>query len=150
MANGLAGGLADQAYPPHTAVDGAQVQGGGPISPLVATVHAGVVRAVEFYACERRAVFFAEPIEVQLYGAIHYAIAQLPALGIEALVGDGLLIDLKLSQTELGDLVATTRESINKQVRIWTEKDVLKMNGGFITIRDVDELERLAAGFNVD
>jgi CRP-like cAMP-binding protein len=31
--------------------------------------------------------------------------------------GDGVRIDLQLSQTVLGDMVGTTRESINKQVR---------------------------------
>ena len=65
------------------------------------------------------------------------------AYGIE--VGNGLKIDLKLSQTELGDLIATTRESINKQMRLWAEEGILSMEQGYVTIHRIDSLESLAA-----
>jgi CRP-like cAMP-binding protein len=56
----------------------------------------------------------------------------------------GIRIDLRLSQTELGDLVATTRESVNKQVRDWTQQGVLTMERGFVTLHRPDRLESLA------
>lgn len=56
----------------------------------------------------------------------------------------GLRLDLRLSQEEWGDLVGTTRESINKQLRAWTEEGLITMDHGYIVIRDRRELERLA------
>jgi CRP-like cAMP-binding protein len=67
--------------------------------------------------------------------------------GVET--GDGTRIDLRLSQTELGDLVATTRESINKQMRAWSEEGVVSMERGYVTIHTPDALESLA-GFTSD
>jgi len=57
---------------------------------------------------------------------------------------EGLRIDMKINQTELGDLVATTRESINKQLRTWSEEHVASMTGGFITIHDEGALREIA------
>ncbi len=56
---------------------------------------------------------------------------------------EGILIDLKLSQTEWGDLVGATRESINTQLRAWTEDGILKFDRGYITIQRLDALEAL-------
>ena len=56
---------------------------------------------------------------------------------------EGLRIELKLSQSELGDLVSTTRESINKQLRAWSEEGVATMSGGFVTILDEDAMRRV-------
>jgi CRP-like cAMP-binding protein len=56
---------------------------------------------------------------------------------------EGLRIEIKINQTELGDLVATTRESINKQLRAWSEEGVAAMSGGFVTILDEDALRRV-------
>jgi len=56
----------------------------------------------------------------------------------------GLRLDLKLSQEEWGDLVGTTRESINKQLRSWTEDGLITVDHGYIIIRDRRELEKLA------
>jgi len=58
----------------------------------------------------------------------------------------GLRIDLKLSQEEWGDLVGTTRESINKQLRAWTDEGILSVDRGYIVIHRRDGLERLARG----
>jgi CRP-like cAMP-binding protein len=57
---------------------------------------------------------------------------------------DGIRIDLKLSQTEIGDLVATTRESVNKQMKSWSGEGMVSMKGGIITIHRIDDLEALA------
>jgi CRP-like cAMP-binding protein len=57
---------------------------------------------------------------------------------------EGIRIDLKLSQAEIGDLVATTRESINKQMKAWSEEGLVSMKSGIVTIHRVDDLEALA------
>ena len=69
------------------------------------------------------------------------------AYGVET--SDGIRIDLKLSQTEIGDLVATTRESINTQMKAWSEEGMVSMKGGIVTIHRIDDLEALA-GFAGD
>ena len=56
----------------------------------------------------------------------------------------GLRLDLKLSQEEWGDLVGTTRESVNKQLRAWTEEGLITVDHGYIVIHDRRELEKLA------
>jgi CRP-like cAMP-binding protein len=56
---------------------------------------------------------------------------------------DGVRIEMKINQSELGDLVATTRESINKQFRAWSEEGVASMSGGFVTILDVEKLQEI-------
>jgi CRP-like cAMP-binding protein len=62
---------------------------------------------------------------------------------------DGIRIDLKLSQGELGDLVATSRESINKQIKSWSEEGLLSMKNRVVTVHRIDDLEALA-GFAGD
>lgn len=55
----------------------------------------------------------------------------------------GTRIGLRLSQQELGNMVATTRESINKQLRQWQKKEIISIDKGFITIRNRPALELL-------
>ena len=55
---------------------------------------------------------------------------------------DGSLrISLKLSQQDLGNLMGTTRESVNKQMRGWVEDGVVEVDSGYITIRKREQLE---------
>jgi CRP/FNR family transcriptional regulator, cyclic AMP receptor protein len=56
----------------------------------------------------------------------------------------GLLIDLKLPQHELGELVGTSRESINKQLRQWGEEGLVHVERGYVTLADRSRLEDLA------
>jgi CRP/FNR family cyclic AMP-dependent transcriptional regulator len=56
----------------------------------------------------------------------------------------GRRVDLKLSQEEWGDLVGTTRESINKQMRAWTEQGLISVDRGYVVIHRSEELEQLA------
>ena len=51
---------------------------------------------------------------------------------------------MRLSQEEWGDLVGTTRESINKQMRKWTEAGVVRIDDGYVVILNPAELEKLA------
>ncbi len=62
--------------------------------------------------------------------------------GVE--VAEGVQINLKLSQTDLGNLIASTRESVNRQLNAWSEEGVLALERGRITILDQDALEDLA------
>jgi CRP-like cAMP-binding protein len=56
----------------------------------------------------------------------------------------GVRIDLRLSQTELGAITQTSRESINKQMRVWEDTGLVAMDGGYVTIRDREALDELA------
>jgi CRP-like cAMP-binding protein len=63
-------------------------------------------------------------------------------LGDEA--ADGKRIDLKRPQEEWGDLVGTTRESINKQLRHRTEAGIIRVDDGYVVILNPAEFEKLA------
>jgi CRP/FNR family cyclic AMP-dependent transcriptional regulator len=56
----------------------------------------------------------------------------------------GEKIDIRLSQQDLADLVGTSRESINKQLRAWEEQGLLSLRRGHIDILDNDSLEDIA------
>ncbi len=58
--------------------------------------------------------------------------------------GESVLIDIKLSQEEWGDLVGTTRESINKQFRAWGSEGLISLEKGKVVIHKLDEIEKLA------
>lgn len=57
---------------------------------------------------------------------------------------DGLRIELKLSQSQIGSMVGTSRESINKQLRDWTKDGIIRVEDGLITIRRGAFLQGLA------
>ncbi len=59
-------------------------------------------------------------------------------------VEDGVVIELKLPQQELGELVGTSRESINKQLRSWVEEGLVRVERGYITVLRRQRLEELA------
>ncbi len=56
-------------------------------------------------------------------------------------VANGTMISLKLSQQELGNLMGTTRESVNKQIGAWREEGLISVDKGFITIHEMDTLK---------
>jgi len=58
--------------------------------------------------------------------------------------GEGIVIGLKLSQEELGNLVGVSRESINRQVRLWVETGTLDYAHGILILKDSDALFREA------
>jgi CRP-like cAMP-binding protein len=49
---------------------------------------------------------------------------------------DGVRIALKLSQTELAEMLGVTREAINKQLKAWSKQNLLRVERGFITVID--------------
>jgi CRP-like cAMP-binding protein len=58
---------------------------------------------------------------------------------------DGVLIDIRLPQQDLADMVGTTRESVNKQLRSWEEEGLVKLERTRITIIEQEGLEATAA-----
>lgn len=56
----------------------------------------------------------------------------------------GLLINIRISQADLGNLIASTRESVNRQLSAWTQEGVIAMEQGKITIIDQEALEDTA------
>lgn len=57
--------------------------------------------------------------------------------------GSGILIDLKLSQYELGTLVNASRESINKQLKTWESQNIIEFRQGRLFLANVPVLEAL-------
>ncbi len=57
---------------------------------------------------------------------------------------EGIVVGLKLSQEELGNLVGVSRESVNRQVRLWVEHGVLDYVHGTIILKNSDALFREA------
>ncbi len=55
----------------------------------------------------------------------------------------GTRIDLKLSQRDLSNLVASSRESVNKLLRQWREMGAVDIENGLIVLRQPAELKRL-------
>jgi CRP/FNR family cyclic AMP-dependent transcriptional regulator len=59
-------------------------------------------------------------------------------------VEGGRLIDLKLSQYELGTLINASRESVNKQLKAWEGQAIIELRQGKILLADTEVLEALA------
>ena len=57
--------------------------------------------------------------------------------------GQGVRISIKLSQNDLSRLVASSRESVNKQMRAWEEAGLVAKEGGLIVLPRLAELKRL-------
>lgn len=54
----------------------------------------------------------------------------------------GIAIGLKLSQEELGNLVGVSRESVNRQIRIWVDSGLLDYTHGTIVLKNSEALFR--------
>jgi len=61
---------------------------------------------------------------------------------------DGVRLDIKLSQQQLGCLVGVSRESINKLLNEWQRNGVIQMDGGYITILDAEALDEIGESCN--
>ena len=53
----------------------------------------------------------------------------------------GILIDLRISQADLGNLIASTRESVNRQLSTWVQDEVISLEQGRIIILDRERLQ---------
>jgi CRP/FNR family cyclic AMP-dependent transcriptional regulator len=56
---------------------------------------------------------------------------------------DGLRIDLKLSQRDISTLVASSRESVNKQLRVWRDDGLVDLQAGYLVLRRPNQLRSL-------
>ncbi len=54
-------------------------------------------------------------------------------------------VEVRLPQQDLADLVGTTRESVNKQLRIWSEAGVIEIGRGRVVLKDPEALEDVVA-----
>lgn len=59
--------------------------------------------------------------------------------------GSRVRIPVRLSQSDLGSMVGATRESVNKQLRKWTESGVLQRETGCVVISDFPALRAASA-----
>lgn len=60
---------------------------------------------------------------------------------------EGTRIDLKLSQQDIGNMIGTSRESVNKQMRTWEDEGLIRFRKGYVTITQPEKLEDLAESF---
>jgi CRP-like cAMP-binding protein len=56
----------------------------------------------------------------------------------------GLLINLRISQADLGNLIASTRESVNRQLNAWVQEGIIALEQGRIVILDREMLQLTA------
>jgi CRP-like cAMP-binding protein len=56
----------------------------------------------------------------------------------------GIRIDFKLSQRDIGTRVASSRESVNKQLHAWQDAGWLSLHHGYITLKQPDHLRSLS------
>lgn len=52
-----------------------------------------------------------------------------------------ILINMRLKQQDLADMVGATRESVNKTLKSYKQKEMITVEKGFITIRDLAGLQ---------
>ena len=57
---------------------------------------------------------------------------------------EGVRIELRLSQRELGGIVGLARENVNRQLATWRGRGFLTIDRGTITLRDLAALRRIA------
>ncbi len=57
---------------------------------------------------------------------------------------EGVRIELRLSQNAIGEIVGATRESVNKQLRSWTQQGLVSFDDGYVTVKDRAALEAVA------
>lgn len=60
--------------------------------------------------------------------------------------GGTIRLDLKISQRELGGYVGLARENINRQLKLWREQNLVRIEDGHIAILDEAGLRRVAEG----
>jgi len=58
--------------------------------------------------------------------------------------GGGIVLTLRLSQTELGELVDSTRQTVNRLLRAWQEAGIVDTTGGRLVVRDMAALRAAA------
>lgn len=97
--------------------------------------------------CKRLAVFNADIEEILFYDLPIRLAKKLVAL--MEIYGkknsSGTIINFHFSQATLGNMLSVSRESINKQIRIWEQSGLLSHERGIITIKEENMLKEIAA-----
>ena len=65
------------------------------------------------------------------------------AEGVGEKEGNAIRIGVKLSQTDLGNMLGVTREAVNKQLREWKKDGLVDMQDGQVLIQDPKMLARV-------
>jgi CRP/FNR family cyclic AMP-dependent transcriptional regulator len=107
--------------------------------PQVATQITVTVGRRLRWANERRSEFSAFPVHVRLARVL----GQIAASCGEA-VGDGLLIGVELSQTELATLIGAREDTVQRALRLLRERGLLRTGYRRIVVLDEPGLRRLA------
>jgi CRP-like cAMP-binding protein len=55
----------------------------------------------------------------------------------------GVRIEFKLSQRDIGTRVASTRESVNKQLQVWRDAGWVSLDRGYITLRQPERFRQM-------
>lgn len=58
-------------------------------------------------------------------------------------------VEVRLPQQDLADLVGTTRESVNKQLRAWEEDGIVALGRGRVVLKDPEALAAIPAAFDL-
>ncbi|MFT3813578.1 MAG: Crp/Fnr family transcriptional regulator [Acidovorax sp.] len=58
--------------------------------------------------------------------------------------GDDGLLGLRLSQSDIAAMLAVSRQTVNKELRALAQRGLIDVDYGRITLRDLDELKRIA------
>jgi CRP-like cAMP-binding protein len=66
------------------------------------------------------------------------------AIGHGRRAPDGIHIDLKLSQTDIGQMLGVTREAVNKQLKAWSQQGLIALDHGAIIVKDMAGLAAAA------
>jgi CRP-like cAMP-binding protein len=65
------------------------------------------------------------------------------AKGVGEKEGEAVRINVKLSQTDLGNMLGVTREAVNKQLREWKKDGLVDMQDGHVLIQDPKTLAKI-------
>lgn len=55
----------------------------------------------------------------------------------------GIRIALQLSQQDLAELLVVTRESVNRQLRLWENEGLMTLKSGYLVVTDIARLETI-------
>ena len=58
-------------------------------------------------------------------------------------------VEVRLPQQDLADLVGTTRESVNKHLRVWEEAGIVALGRGRVVLAQPKLLEQIATAVHV-
>src|SRR6202000_409165 len=57
---------------------------------------------------------------------------------------------ISITQQEISEMVGMTRESINKQLRVWAARGWVRLEHGAIVVLDTDSLQAIAGSWGED